>query len=417
MSNEINWLERAGRQLAAWTDAAVERVASLIMRLEDVFRRKWRLDYQTERGGYRLWSVFVLVVSVAFLLAVLFSLVRAFGGPKNWTDVRDIALFVGGSIALSFAGWRTVSASRQADTAESGQVTERFTKAVEQLAARTPSGEPNYTLRMGGIYALGRIAKDSPSDAQTVFDVLSSYVQTEAPRTPPPEGPYPEPEWDELGKPPLRQDLAAVMAVCRTVTPLVEVKVDFSGADLTQADLSGARLHQGRFIRTTLIEATLNGTSFAQAQFDYAFLSSASGDNCDFSDACLYRAVIRESRFHSGNFLSADLCMVDACESEFWDADFIGTKLHNAGFNGADCHNANFAGANLSQVNLTGANLYDANFSEASARGTVFRRANLEKANVHDCDLYHSDLEQVQGWETVVGKASAKNIDKIKNEP
>jgi hypothetical protein len=51
----------------------------------------------------------------------------------------------------AFFTWRQLQISRE------GQVTDRFTRAVDQL------GHPEVDVRLGGIYALERIAKDSPS--------------------------------------------------------------------------------------------------------------------------------------------------------------------------------------------------------------------------------------------------------------
>ncbi|MEO1582129.1 MAG: hypothetical protein AAFR91_09775 [Pseudomonadota bacterium] len=54
---------------------------------------------------------------------------------------------------------------------EDGQVTERFTKAIEHLGSKQPS------ICIGGIYALERIAKDSPKDHWMVMEILSSYIR------------------------------------------------------------------------------------------------------------------------------------------------------------------------------------------------------------------------------------------------
>ena len=58
-------------------------------------------------------------------------------------------------VAGAIATWRQVHISRE------GQITERFTRAVDQL------GNQNVDVRVGGIYALERIAKDSPPDPGT----------------------------------------------------------------------------------------------------------------------------------------------------------------------------------------------------------------------------------------------------------
>ncbi len=54
---------------------------------------------------------------------------------------------------------------------EEKQVTERFSKAVELL------GSEKLEVRMGAIYALERIAKDSPKDHWTIMEVLTSLVR------------------------------------------------------------------------------------------------------------------------------------------------------------------------------------------------------------------------------------------------
>jgi len=52
-----------------------------------------------------------------------------------------------------------------------GQITDRYTKAIEQL------GSDKLDVRLGGIYALERIAKDSERDHPTVVEVLGAFVR------------------------------------------------------------------------------------------------------------------------------------------------------------------------------------------------------------------------------------------------
>ena len=54
---------------------------------------------------------------------------------------------------------------------EQGHITDRYTKAIEQL------GSDKLDLRLGGIYALERIAVDSKRDHPTVVEVLSAFVR------------------------------------------------------------------------------------------------------------------------------------------------------------------------------------------------------------------------------------------------
>jgi hypothetical protein len=64
------------------------------------------------------------------------------------------------------------------ETTQQGQITERFSRAIEQL------GNNNLAIRLGGIYALERIARDSAYDHWTVVEVLTAYVREHAPWPP-----------------------------------------------------------------------------------------------------------------------------------------------------------------------------------------------------------------------------------------
>src|SRR5215210_693729 len=69
--------------------------------------------------------------------------------------------------------------------AEQGQITERFTRAIDQLGATDDKGKKKVEIRLGGIYALERIAKDSPErDYSTIMEVLMAYVWENAPWPP-----------------------------------------------------------------------------------------------------------------------------------------------------------------------------------------------------------------------------------------
>lgn len=61
-----------------------------------------------------------------------------------------------------------------------GQITERFTRAIDQLGSNT------LDVRLGRIYALERIAEDSPEDHPQVIEVLTAYVREHTPWPPRP---------------------------------------------------------------------------------------------------------------------------------------------------------------------------------------------------------------------------------------
>ncbi len=63
---------------------------------------------------------------------------------------------------------------RQLTMAEQGQITERFTRAVDQL------GSDKLDVRLGGMYALERIARHSDVDRTMIFEVLTAFIRTHA---------------------------------------------------------------------------------------------------------------------------------------------------------------------------------------------------------------------------------------------
>ena len=81
-------------------------------------------------------------------------------------DVRTTLLQgFGGMVLLlgAYLTWRQTQLSRAASREElqltrEGQLTDRFTRAVDQL------GSKDVAVRVGGIYALGRIADESITD-------------------------------------------------------------------------------------------------------------------------------------------------------------------------------------------------------------------------------------------------------------
>jgi hypothetical protein len=52
-----------------------------------------------------------------------------------------------------------------------GQLADRYSKAVEQLSS------DKLDVRVGGIYALERIARDSHRDHPTIMEVLAAFIR------------------------------------------------------------------------------------------------------------------------------------------------------------------------------------------------------------------------------------------------
>lgn len=99
---------------------------------------------------------------------------------RRWTasEIATLVSTAAALIAVIFTGFTVQATREQVDLMRQGQLTDRYSKAVDLL------GAADVERRIGGIYALERIARDSPSDQRTIVEVLTAFVRNHAPRVP-----------------------------------------------------------------------------------------------------------------------------------------------------------------------------------------------------------------------------------------
>ncbi|WP_194915345.1 pentapeptide repeat-containing protein [Catenulispora rubra] len=151
----------------------------------DLKRRGGRLlsrQGEGRQGGYQpgpfaaIYSA-LLAAGVVAAAVVYFVLLAAVpGATTNRLDVAKTALLVvGGSGAVAglyvaYRKQRTDEANHLRD--QDKLFTERYTAAVAQLGNTTSAA-----IRLGGVYALARIADDSERDRSTCMKVLCAYLR------------------------------------------------------------------------------------------------------------------------------------------------------------------------------------------------------------------------------------------------
>jgi hypothetical protein len=204
-------------------------------------------------------SVFIALLAVAFLAAIGLFLWQApvlrVAASREGLSAKDIielenqrratcVQIVGGAFALLlvYLTWRRI------EVAQEGQLTERFTRAIEQL------GSEKLEVRLGGIYALERIARDSPKDHWTIMEVLTAFVRERAPwLDDQPSSPGTEP-------PPLRTDIQAILTVLgRRMRTHGKGEALPLALDLSRTDLRGANLGDAHLEGAILGGAHLEG--------------------------------------------------------------------------------------------------------------------------------------------------------------
>jgi len=303
-------------------------------------------------------------------------------GEKELFDIENaargtIGQMLGGVAVISgllFAWQQLGNTAETLRVSQQGQITERFTRAVDQL------GSDDVTIRLGGIYALDRIAGDSPQDYVPAMQVLASYVRGASSETAavPTQGPT-----ESAGRG-LPIDVQAVLTILgdRTVPWTAARCLDLSGAHLAFANLANANLVGVCLERTDLTNANLAGADLRRTTMSGANLTHA-----DLTGANLALAVLDSALLPMTSMASANLT-----EANLLNADVRDSILPNADLRGANLTGANLSNATLFQVNLTGALLLDANLS-----GALLSGADLSGANVTNTLLVGAYLVDARG--------------------
>jgi hypothetical protein len=181
--------------------------------------RGWRIiDAQQFRTPPEWLAGIVYAVALLALLAAVFVAIVLLGrvvlavGSGAADDINKLLIGLADIVGAPFVVWRVIIAANQAAVARESHFTTLFTKAVEQLGATREvketdkvNGEnggvkletatktvPNLEVRLGAIYALERITRDSERDHWPIMEVLCAYV-----RNPENTGaPVEKPEWN-----------------------------------------------------------------------------------------------------------------------------------------------------------------------------------------------------------------------------
>jgi Pentapeptide repeats (8 copies) len=290
------------------------KLSRRLKRVVDVTRaRAGKLAHNAEWiFGRRAARVLGVVTLFAVVVALLLVVLNWYVAPTKPSEKKDLVLalaqILGGTALLSglYFTWRTLQVNRE------GQITDRFTRAIDQLGRTDDEGNKRFEIRLGGIYALERIARESKEDHWPIMDVLTAYVRQHAPRRPLDEGQEgaedatvdkkSEEDSREATKkttdvPAPAPDIQAIMTVLRRRTrffghgeperlDLHETNLrgallwlaNFSGADFTEANLSGANLIGTNLWDAYLLRANLSGAVLAPTDLIQAQLGTTHGD-------------------------------------------------------------------------------------------------------------------------------------------
>ena len=247
-----------------------------------------------------------------------------------------------------------------------GRTTERFTRAIDQL------GHAEIDVRVGGIYALERIARYSPADRAPIREVLVAFIRNRAPWPPSRPGQYgPNARIEVLTA---LRDWAPDVQACLSVLGRDHGgRLDLHAVDLRGADLAGAHLE---------------GANLAGVRLEKADLSGAHLEGALFRDANLEAADLRGAWLEDAVLVSGNLG---------W-ADLSGAHLPGAILAMAVLDRARLANADMRKVNLIGARLEYADLGGAHLEGAILRRTTLETVLLDGVRLRGAVTDQHTRW-------------------
>ena len=364
-------------------------------------------------------------------------------------QVRTSMLVIAAWYGVFFLIWRTILADRQTrstemqtQTVRESHHTDLFTKAVEQLGATRQDGEPAIETRIGAIYVLERIAKDSERDYGPIIETLAAYicehcrdpkffddkelahVQQEWLQLLDTDNDWPFVELDQARrkwidslrkKPPAdRSDVAVALTVLSrreknrnwTSKSEGETQPDFTGANFQGATLWNkieGLVRDGTNLRLTHLEgAELSDVDLSGANLDEANLSGANLHKANLSNADLIRAnllgtYLLDANLSNANLIDANLSCAELPGTNLSGAnlsvtDLSGANLSVTDLSGAEFWEARLIGADLEKAKLIGANLAEADLSKADLTDANLSGAKLDRTNLSDAKLMRADL-------------------------
>jgi hypothetical protein len=267
------------------------------------------------------------------------------------SDIRTSLLQMMGGTILVAGLYFTAQGFR---LTREGHITARYSTAIDQL------GSSNLDVRVGGIYALERIARDSIPDREVIIEVMTTFIREHTrsvPRTPSEE---------RIGA-----DVQAALSVLAR-RPL-ESRAGLRPLDLYQSGLSGADFQSGYFKSVSLYYSRLDNAIFTGAMIDLAGLSFCKARGAAFNYCSARGANFVHAQYDDGWFIGTDLT----------GADFFGCDLSGSDLGRRDAEKGHPAapaallhGARLTNAVLTGTNLRGVDLT--TVRGLT--RDQLEKA-------------------------------------
>ncbi|WP_145503680.1 pentapeptide repeat-containing protein [Streptomyces sp. CFMR 7] len=334
------------------------------------FRRRPKQDGRHTPNLWPVWLVapgaLLLVGLVAYGLyhgAELLLASESTGKGKKPVPVQDVIkttvtvlTLIGAVLAALYAYRKQLLDEGASHRADATQLTERYTKAAEQL------GHEQAAVRLAGVYAMARLADDWPEQRQVCVDVLCAYLRM--------------PYETDINEPGFRHGEREVrLTIIRIIrshlqdpregTTWCGRSLDFTGTTFDDGtDFSGVTFSGGR--------VDFSGVTFSGGRVDFR-RARFSGGQVDFSRTRFSGGQVDFSRTRfSGGQVRFCAAWFSGGYVDFRRARFSGGRVDFSGVTFSSGGWVNFSGArfsdgrvDFSEARFSGGqvNFYEAEFS------------------------------------------------------
>jgi uncharacterized protein YjbI with pentapeptide repeats len=348
----------------------------------------WAFWFKDSASVRDLLVSLVAVIGIPFLIWREFSTHRTAKAAFNQSQASAEQV----KIAARQAEIASLRHEKQTQSDRERRITDSFAKAVELL------GSDKFEARLGAIYALERIARESKDDHWPIMETLTAYVLT---RLPVQHSGQEVSEFDENGSSTnlvdgteeaegkikdLPIDIRAVLTVLGRRKSEYDAEnqvINLRKSDLSDKDLSSMKMIDFNLYRVNLRGSDLSWADLSGATMVYANLTAA-----NLELATLRRTKLSYSNLSKANLTGANLSGANLRAANLSGADLAGADLSGVNLRGANLSEADLNGADLSGANLRGANLRGGILSGTNLSGTEFCKTIMPDGILNNRDCY-----------------------------
>jgi len=316
----------------------------------------------------RAWTTIVVaIVLISLLVCILLTCILllrlgwdavSLPNPSYQEASRNFLLAFAGAFGAPLLIWRAWVAHRQAKAATEqarvaleNHITGIFSKSVELLGLvreiKTASADgvpivrslPNLESRLGALYSLERLLRESEKDQRTILETLCAYIRENSPLQLSADKKEAEKAYDSKICPALtkRNDVQAAVTIVGRRPETLRMRsqregwnLDFRDTNLAGYDFSKLNFDRSDFSGSFLNDAKMTSASFANSAFLHTNLSGADMTDSNFQASTFEKCTVKKARLKGTDFSFTRITQTDLREASVDSFNICGANLEGA---------------------------------------------------------------------------------------